>query len=434
MNKVPKVLMLVENLPVPGDPRVWAEAKALRDAGIGTSIICPKGPGYAESYICIDGIHIYRYQLPMHTGRFRDYLVEYCVALLMAFLLSFKVWLLQGFDVIHAANPPDLFFVIGIFYRFLGKKFVFDQHDPAPELFLAKFQGRTAYLQKILLFLEYWSYQTAHLVITSNLSQKMFALGRGHCSPQKVFVVRNGPNLQRMRRVPAEPEMKMGRRYMLVYVGLMGVQDGIEYILKAFHHLIHDRGRCDVSLVLVGDGDCLPQLRTLARDLLLDNYVYFTGWVDPEDVARYLSTADIGLVPDPQNGMNEFCTMVKTMEYMALGIPIIAFDLAETRFSAQEAALYAIPNEVEDFAKQIEILLDNEEVRQRMGAIGKKRVEEELSWEHSKAHLLASYSVLLGKKFGATEMEVLLPNPGLLSNGSYEVRSGSSSEHLATRL
>lgn len=433
MGKACKVLMLVENISVPGDPRVWAEATTLHDAGVLVSIVCPKGNTQQESYICIEGIHIYRYKLPTHTGRFRGYLVEYCVALLMTFLLSLKVLFLQGFDVIHAANPPDLFFVIGIFYRFLGKKYVFDQHDPAPELFLAKFQGRTAYLKKILLFLEYWSYQTAHLVITSNLSQKMFALGRGHCSPQKVFVVRNGPNLQRMRQVPVEPEMKMGRRYMLVYVGVMGVQDGIEYILKALDHIIHNRGRCDVSLVLVGDGDRLPQLRALTHNLLLDSYVYFTGWVDPKDVARYLSTADIGLIPDPQNGMNEFCTMVKTMEYMALGKPIVAFDLAETRFSAQEAALYAIPNKVEDFAKQIEILLDDEEARHRMGAIGQKCVEEELSWEHSKEHLLAAYKALLGTNFGVPEIEASLPDPDLLPDGSYEANNSALSEHLVYR-
>jgi glycosyltransferase involved in cell wall biosynthesis len=433
MKKVPKVLMLVENLPVPGDPRVWAEATALREAGVGLSIICPKGLKYDESHICIEGIHIYRYQLPTHTGRFRGYLVEYCVALLKTFMLSLKVLIFQGFDVIHAANPPDLFFIIGIFYRFLGKKYLFDQHDPTPELFLAKFKGRSAFLQKLLLFLEYWSYLTAHLVITSNLSQKMFAMRRGHCPPQKVFVVRNGPNLQRMRLVPVEPEMKMGRRYMLVYVGMMGVQDGIEYILKALHHLIHNRGRCDVSLVLVGDGDRLPELRALAHNLLLDSYVYFTGWVDPKDVARYLSTADIGLIPDPQNGMNEFCTMVKTMEYMALGKPIVAFDLAETRFSAQEAALYAIPNQAEDFAKQIEILLDNEEARHRMGAIGQKRVEEELSWQHSQVHLLAAYKVLLGTNFGAPEIEASLPDPDLLPDGSYEANNSALSEHLVSR-
>src|SRR5258708_21106207 len=208
MKKVPKVLMLVENLPVPGDPRVWAEATTLRDAGFRITVISPKGLTYRESHACIEDIHIYRYRLPNHSGGFKGYYTEYSVALLMTFLLSLKVLYLQGFDVIHAANPPDLFFVIGIFYRFLGKKFVFDQHDPAPEMFLAKFKRTSTHVQKLLLFLEYCSFRTAHLIIASNLSQKKFAIERGHCPSKKVFVVRNGPNLQRMHLVPAEPELK----------------------------------------------------------------------------------------------------------------------------------------------------------------------------------------------------------------------------------
>jgi len=396
MKKIPKVLMLVENLPAPWDPRVWAEATTLCAAGFQVSIICPKGLIHRESYSCVEGIHIYRYRLPTHMGGFKGYIAEYGVALLMTFCLSLKVLWLHGFDVIHAANPPDLFFIIGFFYRFFGKKFVFDQHDPAPEMFQVKFKGSSIRLYRLLLFLEYCSFRGAHLVITSNLSQKRFAIERGRCPPHKVFVVRNGPILQRMHLVPAEPELKGGRRYLLAYVGVMGQQDGVEYILHAIHHLIHKRGRQDVSLVLLGNGDCLPVLRGLAHDLQLDSYVNFVGWVDPEDVARYLSTADVGLIPDPQNGMNEFCTMIKTMEYMALGKPIVAFDLAETRFSAQDAAFYAMPNLVEDFANQIEALLDDEEARHRMGAIGCKRVKEELSWEHSKKHLIRAYEMLLG--------------------------------------
>jgi len=234
------------------------------------------------------------------------------------------------------------------------------------------------------------------MVITSNLSQKRFALERGHAPTDKVVVVRNGPDLQRMRLVTPEATLKMGKRYLLAYVGVMGEQDGVEYTLYALHYLIYIRSRKDISIILIGDGDRLPALRDLACDLRLDGYVNFVGWVAPKDVSHYLSAADVGLVPDPQNGMNEFCTMVKTMEYMALGKPIVAFDLAETRISAQDAALYAIPNLVEDFAEKIAILLDDEETRRRMGTIGQRRVKEELSWEHSKGHLLTAYSTLIG--------------------------------------
>jgi glycosyltransferase involved in cell wall biosynthesis len=397
MTKMPKVLMLIENCPVPEDLRVWDEARTLRDAGMLVSIIGPKGQNQQESYICLEGIHIYRYQLPVQAASTTGYCAEYTLALLMTLFLSLKVFFRQGFDVIHAANPPDFFFVVGLFYRVFGKKFVFDQHDPAPELFLAKFKGqlgRSTFLQKLLLLLENCSYRTSQMVITSNLSQKRFALERGHVSPRKVFVVRNGPDLQRMHPVAPEPTLKMGKRYLLAYVGVMGEQDGVEYALYALRYLLNVKSRDDISLMLIGNGDRQPALRKLACDLRIDSYVNFVGWVAPEDVSRYLSTADVGLVPDPQNGMNEFCTMVKTMEYMALGIPIVAFDLPETRFSAQDAALYAIPNRVEDFAEKIAILLDDEEIQLRMGAIGQRRVKEELSWEQSKEHLLAAYKTL----------------------------------------
>ncbi len=398
MTDVHKVLMLVENVSVPADRRVWPEATALRDHGLQVSIISPKGILQdQESYACIEGIHIYRYQLPTSEHKYLAYLVEYSTAILMTFLLSVKVWYRHGFEVIHAANPPDLFFVIGLFYRCFGKKFVFDQHDLSPELFQVKFKGYKRSLHKLLLFLERCSYQTAHLVITSNLSQKQFAVERGHCRPDKVFVVRNGPNLKHMRPVTPEPDLKRGRAYLLAYVGVIDVQDGVEYTLLALHELVHKRGRQDVSLVLMGGGQ-VAALHTLAHELLLDEYVNFTGWTTTDDVVRYLSVADVGLVPDPQNGLNEYCTMIKSMEYMALGKPIVAFDLAETRFSAQDAALYATPNLVEDFANKIETLLDDEELRLHMGAIGRKRVEGTLSWDETKKNLLLAYEALFSRK------------------------------------
>jgi glycosyltransferase involved in cell wall biosynthesis len=424
--KLPKVLMLVQNLPAPADPRVWAEATTLRDAGFRVSIICPKGRTHQERHSCIDGIHIYRYRVTTHAGGFKGYCLEYCISLLMTCWLSLKVLLRHGFDVIHAANPPDVFFILGIFYRLFGKMYVFDQHDPVPEMFRAKFEGSSVRIHKLLLFLEYCNYRTSHLVITSNLSQKRFAIERGHCSPERVIVVRNGPDLHHMCPVPPDPELKVGRRYLLAYVGVMGTQDGIEITIYALHHLVYERGRQDVSLVLVGDGDCVPSLAALVHTLHLESFVHFAGWVNPENIPRYLSTADVGLVPDLRNGMNEFCTMIKTMEYMAFGKPIVAFDLAETRFSAQEAALYAIPNRVEDFAQKIEILLDDEDARHRMGAIGIRRVREELSWEHSKEYLLAAYKMLFPSVPIASKVTVACP--GTLGESSTAVSDSASQE------
>jgi glycosyltransferase involved in cell wall biosynthesis len=398
MARVYKILMLVENRPVPADPRVWPEAITLRDKGFQVIIISPKGSiNHRDSYICMEGIHIYRYQLPITGNKFTDYITEYSISLFMTFCLSLKVLFRHGFDIIHAANPPDIFFLVGMFYYLLGKKFVFDQHDLAPEMFQVKFQGRMKPLHKLLLFLEWCSYQVAHLVVVTNSSQKSVAIERGGCPSHKVFVVRNGPDLKKLKPGIPEVELKAGRRFLLSYIGLMGIQDGIEHALYALHDLVYKRERQDVLLVLIGDGDYASKLHTLAHDLQLDNYVKFTGWMETKDIVRYLTVTDVGISPDPQNGLNEYSTMIKTMEYMAMGKPVVAFDLPETRFSAEDAALYAKPNCVEDFADKIEALLDDEELRIKMGTLGRKRIEEILNWEHTKENLLLGYATLFSK-------------------------------------
>jgi glycosyltransferase involved in cell wall biosynthesis len=395
MTKICKVLMLVENVSAPSDRRVWPEAVALREHGCQVSIISPKGKqSDREAAACIDGIAIYRYTLPAVGNKYLAYLVEYSVSLLMTFLLSLKVWRLHGFDVIHAANPPDTFFLIGLFYRLCGKKYIFDQHDVSPELFQVKFGRRMGILHKLLLFLERCSYRSAHVVITSNLSQKRFAMQRGHCRAERVFVVRNGPNLKYHTPTTPEPGLKGERPYLLAYVGLMAVQDCVENCIYVMHELVHTRGRQDIALLLVGGGERLTAIQALTHELQLDAYVHFAGLVRPVDIARYLSAADIGLVPDPQNGMNEYSTMIKTMEYMALSKPIVAFDLAETRYSAQEAGLYATPNRIEEFADNVEQLLAQPERRLQMGEIGRRRVETELQWDVTKEYLLLAYATL----------------------------------------
>ncbi len=390
--------MLVENLPAPTDPRVWAEATTLRDQGFQVSIICPKGESRdKESYAFIENIHIYRYHLPTTTGKASDYIREYSVAMLMTFWLTLKVWLRHGFDVIHIANPPDTYFIIGMFFRLFGRKYVFDQHDLAPEMFHVKFQDRMKLLYKVLLFFERCSYRTAHLILTTNEFQKKMAIERGGSTASKVFVVRNGPDLAHFTSVTPEPELRKANRYLLVYIGVMGVQDGVEYALYALSELIHKRGRQDVSFVLMGEGDQLATLKSLTHKLNLDAHVTFAGWVAGGDKLRYLRVADVGLSPDPSNELNDHSTMHKTMEYMAMGKPVVAFDLPETRFSAQDAALYATPNCLEEFVNHIETLLNNEELRLTMGANGRKRIEKELSWDHSKKNLLLAYEILLNR-------------------------------------
>lgn len=399
MAKISKVLMVVENVPVPQDRRVWAEAMVLRDNGYQVTIISPKGTvDQRESYICIDNIHIYRYHMPTVGQKYLAYLVEYSIALLMTFCLSLKALFQHGFDVIHVANPPDIFFVMGLFYRLLGKKYIFDQHDLSPEMFQAIFKKRARWIYKVMRFFEKCSYKVASLVIVTNESQKRFAVERGHCRPDRVFVVRNGPTMRQWEDVEPDLQLKAGRTFLLGYIGIMGVQDGVEYTLYALHELVYKRGRQDVSLLLLGDGSNFPVLRSLASELQLDEYANFTGLIPQEEVARYLSAIDIGLVPDPQNGLNEFCTMLKTMDYMASGKPMVAFDLMETRFTAQEAALYARPNLTEDFADKIEVLLADEELRAKMGRAGQHRVTQVLSWEYSKECLISAYITLFPSK------------------------------------
>lgn len=402
MQKAKSVLMVVENLSVPSDPRVWREAQTLRQLGFRVCIISPRGETRDKSaYDCIDGIYIYRYshdQSGSYDAQSKSksfgYMKEYLFALLKTFGLSFKIWYRHGFSVIHAANPPDIFFVLGLFYRFFGKAYVFDQHDLAPELFRVKFQERMALCYKLLRHCEHCSYQTADIIITTNESQKRLAVERGQCHPEKIFVVRNGPELAQYVPVAYEPSLKQGKRFLLVYIGIMGAQDGVEYALYALQKLVYQRGRQDILLALIGDGDQLPVLKSLASQLCLDSYVHFTGWLQRHDLLRYLTMADIGLSPDPSNELNDRSTMLKTMEYMAMGKPTVAFDLPETRYSAQGAALYATANSVEDFAVKIEILLNDAELRHRMGAYGRKRIAEELCWERSKVQLWRAYEML----------------------------------------
>ncbi len=389
------VLMLVENLSVPADPRVWREARELHTAGFRVCIVCPQGTTRdQERETCIDGIFIYRYRLSPTTEHAFSYVREYLQAVIQTFFYSLRVWQRHGIDVIHAANPPDLFFLIGLFYRLFGKKYIFDQHDLAPEIVQIKFPKQKL-LYQLMLGLERCSYWSAHLVITTNESQKRLAITRGRRAAHTVFVVRSGPELARYLPGEAESTLKQGRRYLLLYVGVMGAQDGIEYVLKAMQELVYKRQHQDISLILLGDGERQPALLEMAHALDLDNYVTFTGWVGQAELIRYLNSADIGLCPDPSNELNDRCTMLKTMEYMAMGKPIVAFDLPETRYSAQDAALYAPSTNTSAFADCIEQFLENEDLRAQMGQRGRQRIVEELCWERTKESLLRAYATLL---------------------------------------
>ncbi len=393
MGKQRRVLILVENLPSPFDRRVWQEAGALRDAGYAVSIICPTGKGYEKKYELIDDIHIWRYDLPREGEGAAGYLAEYSAAVFFTFVLSLKVLFKRGFDVIHACNPPDLFFLIGAFFKLFGKKFVFDHHDANPELYEAKF-GRRDLLWKLMVWLEQLTFRTADVSIATNQSYRRIAIERGGMAPEKVFVVRSGPSLERMKIVSPVEALKKGRRYLVGYVGVMGKQEGIDYLLRAAAHLVHELKRTDVQFGLVGGGTSLEQMRSLAVELGVADYVTFTGRVSDGALLAMLNTADVCVNPDVANEMNDISTMNKVMEYMALGKPIVQFDLTEGRFSAQQASVYARRNDAVDLARKISELLDDPAKRAAMGAYGRRRVENQLEWRYEAPKLLAAYGAL----------------------------------------
>ncbi len=389
-----RVLIIVENLPCPFDRRVWQEARTLHAAGYTVSIICPKGPGCERSYEVLDGIEIYRHAQPFEASGALGYLAEYTWALLAEFFLSLKVAFLgRGFDVIHACNPPDTIFLIGGFYKIFGKKFLFDHHDINPELYIAKF-GRRDFFYKLLLALERWTFKTADVCIATNDSYKRIAIERGGVAPERVFVVRSGPDLSRLKMLPPQPALKRGRTYLVGYVGVMGRQEGIDGLLTAVHHIVHTVGRRDIHFGLVGGGTSLDEAKALAKRLNVDEYVTFTGRVPDAELLAMLNTADICVNPDIANDMNDKSTMNKIMEYMALGKPIVQYDLTEGRVSAQDASLYAIRNDPIDLARKMLTLLDDASLRQRMGATGRERVRNVLAWEHEVPRLLAAYDAL----------------------------------------
>jgi glycosyltransferase involved in cell wall biosynthesis len=388
-----RVLILVENLPSPFDRRVWQEATTLRDAGYTVSIVCPTGRGCEKKFESLEGIDIWRYDLPTEGEGALGYAMEYAVALFKTFWLSGQIFAGKGFDVIHACNPPDLFFLIGAFYKLLGRKFVFDHHDANPELYEAKF-GRRDLFWKLMVWLEKLTFWTADISIATNESYRRIAVERGGMHLSRVHVVRSGPSLERLKVVPPVESLKQGRKFLVGYVGVMGKQEGIDLLLQAVQYITQELKRHDVHFGLIGGGTSLEEMKQLARELGVGEYVTFTGRVPDAELLAMLNTADVCVNPDVANEMNDISTMNKVMEYMALGKPMVQFDLTEGRFSAREASLYARHNDPRDLAAKIIELLDDPARRKAMGEFGRRRVQQELEWRYEAPKLLAAYASL----------------------------------------
>lgn len=389
-----RVLIVVQNLPVPLDRRVWLQARALVDAGIGVSVICPRGPGQ-PLIETLERVRLYRYPAPPRAAGPASYVVEFAYCWLATALLSVVVRMRDGFGVIQACNPPDTYFALALAYKPFGVRFVFDQHDLCPEVFESRFGRVGSPLHRGLLALERWTYRSADRVIATNETYRRVAIERGGVDPARVTVVRNGPALDMFTRQAPQPALRRGRDHLCCYVGVMGPQDGVDGLLRAIGVLVHEMGRRDLHVALLGFGDMEESLRRLATELGLDEWVTFTGRADTATIVAYLSTSSVGLCPDPKTSFNDASTMNKTMEYMALGLPVVAYDLTETRVSAGEAALYVEEDDHRAFAKALDRLLDDPERRVAMGAAGRRRVETQLAWTHQVAEYVRVHRELL---------------------------------------
>lgn len=390
-----RVLIIVENLPVPFDRRVWQEATALVRAGYTVSVICPTGRGAEKRYEVLEGVHVYRHPLPVEGAGAAGYFLEYGAALWWQTVLAWRVFLTRGFDVIHACNPPDDIFLVAWMFKPLGRRFLFDHHDITPEMYEAKF-GKRGFFWRLMLLWERLTYWTADVAIVTNNSYRDVALTRGRMPADRVFVVRSGPSLERVRRVPPNPAWKAGRTFLVGYVGVMGEVEGLDLLLEAVRYIVHDRGRSDVQFVLVGGGTELDALRAAAVTLEVAPFVTFTGRVPDATLLEALNTADVCVNPDLCTAWTDKSTMNKIVEYMALAKPMVQFDLTEGRFSAGESSLYARCDDAADLAEKILELLADPDRRARMGAAGRRRVEEALEWRHEEPKLLAAYRRIFG--------------------------------------
>ena len=402
LRRRPRVLIIIQNLAVPFDRRVWLECHSLRDAGYDVTVVCPQGPDSVPHRV-LDDIEIYTYRPYTPRGSATGFVGEYAYSFAATARLVLKARRRRGpFDVLQACNPPDIFWPLARLLRRLdGTRFVFDHHDLCPELYRSRFHDQRDLAYIGLELLERMTFRTADRVTSTNESYAEIARRRGGKHADHVTVVRTGPDPQRLVKGAEVPEMRRGRRHLVAYLGVMGPQDGVDLAIRAAGKIVREQGRRDISFTFMGAGDSYPALLALRDELGLQDYVELPGRVPDSFVTKVLSTADLGLCPDPLNPLNDVSTMNKTMEYMAFGLPVVAFDLRETRVSAGDSAVYVEPNDIDLFAQAVVELLDHPELRARMGEIGRKRVVEELAWEHQQRGYLGVYDELVRSSTGA---------------------------------
>lgn len=391
----PAICIIVENQPVPFDRRVWQEARALSQAGYRVSVICPKGSGCQSSRETLEGVDIYRHWSFNARGRGRlAYLFEYGLAFVVEFFLAWRVYARTRFRVLQACNPPDTLFLIALAFKPFGVRFVFDHHDLGPELYDLKFTRR-GLVCKFVRVVERLTFRVADLSISTNESYREIAIARGRMNPDRTVVVQTCADLCEVNGAEPVPALKRGKRYMVAYVGIMEFQDGVRLLIESIAYLVNERHREDTLFLLIGSGSEAPHLKAMAAQLGVENFVEFTGLIPHDQVGPYLSTADVCVAPDPLNPLNDKCTMIKILEYMAYSRPIVLYDLHEGRRTAGDGALYARPDDPIDFARQIEKLLESESLRKQLGDFNCRRTAQDLNWTIQSAKLVKAFRSLL---------------------------------------
>ena len=394
----PRILIIVQNLPLPFDRRVWLECQALLSAGYRVAAVCPKASG-DPSYQVIDGVELYKYRPYAPGGSKLSFIAEYAYSFAATAWQTLKARRKGRFAVIQACNPPDIFWPIALFFRALERtKFVFDHHDLCPELFQSRFPDGPRLPYRGLRALERRTHRSADHVISTNASYRDIAINRSGKAPEDVTIVRTGPDPDKLKRGPEEPELRRGHKHLAAYIGVMGPQDGVDIVIRAADIVVRELGRDDIAFTLIGKGDCFDELVALRDELGLAGHVEFTGRAPDELVTRIMSTADAGLSPDPKNPLNDVSTMNKSMEYMAFELPVVSFDLHETRVSVADAGVYVRPNDVREYAEAIVALMDDEAKRSELGKLGRERVEQELAWSHQQRAYLDVYDSLTNRK------------------------------------
>jgi glycosyltransferase involved in cell wall biosynthesis len=386
--------MLLENSDYEHDTRVRAEAETLQANGYEVTVINRRSRGQ-KFHEVMSGVHLYTFRMPATASGSLGYLTEYLYATLAMFGISLIVSVRRGFDVVHTHNPPDILFLVAGFYKLFGKRFVYDHHDLGPELYDARFAGRGNPLVRWALVVgEKLACRLADRVIATNASYRVVEMERSGVPAERITIVRNGPDLRIFHPVPPDPDLRRRAGTLIGYIGVMGPQDGVDYLLRAVRHLVFDLKQEDIFCVIMGKGDSVQDLKRLAHELEIEKQVWFTGWVSYDDLLCYLSTVDIGVDPDPSNPFNDRCTMIKMMNYMTMSKPIVAFDLPEHRVTAGDAAAYARPNSELDFAQQINALIADPERQRRMGMLGRQRIESALAWPYQAQNLLNAYATV----------------------------------------